>query len=60
MSEVWLTSSHFLQMETFRAKSEFCVFVIINQQIGVNADLKKILWLMHYQNWVTNIISFGK
>ena len=48
------------QMETFPAKKEFYVFVIINQQNSGSANLQKIVCLMHYQNWVKNVMSFGK
>ena len=60
MSAVWLITSHFLQMETFSAKQEFSAIFIIIQQNSANANLEKILCLMHDQNWVKNVLSFGK
>ena len=60
MSAIWLITSHFLQMETVSATLEFCVFIIISQQNRGDANLKNNLWLMHYQDWVKNALSFGK
>ena len=52
------------EMETFLAKYEFYVFIIINQHNSSDANKKKkkkkILWLMHYQDWVKNDLPFGK
>ena len=33
---------------------------ILRLQISGSANLEKILYLMHYQNWVKNVLSFGK
>ena len=40
-----MIKSHLLPMETFSAKQEFCVFIIINQQNSGDEIQKENLWL---------------
>ena len=44
----------------FSEKYEFCCFAIINQRNSGTANLKKLLCLIKYQNWVKNVLSFRK
>ena len=46
--------------KVFRQNKNVVFFNIINQQNSGDANLKNNLWLVHYQGWVQNVLSFGK